>query len=387
MNIMKKIVFTALIMALFMTPCAYADDNTAVTRKTAVNMLTEVLPVWETGTSFDDTNDPAVAYYRKKKIVHAIYDNNFLPDREVTTEEFLIMLKRALDVSCPDLFYDNTKIVWHTDQNEVSPFYQSQIAFLSAVGVYNNSGYLKPKSIISVGMARYYISLAVRTQNYGKRSKNGSRSFCRLPILMYHVINYPSGPYPYVFVSEPNFEEQIKYFYDNGYTFLFPEEMSLADSAKKAVVITFDDGYEETYDKAYKILKKYNAKATLFMVSDNIGKEYYCTDRQLYEMSDSGVFRIYSHTANHARLTELSGDEIAAEFSASNDAIYNVTGREVTSVAYPYGSINADVVWQARRFYKTGFSVVNKGSGSVYEIPRTTIDDSISILRFPLYLR
>lgn len=219
---MRKFIFAILIIALFMPAVAYANENTAVTRKSAVNMLTEILPVWETGTPFDDTDDPAVAYYRKKKIVHAISSNNFLPNREVTTEEFLIMLKRALDISCPDLFYDNTKIVWHTDQNEVSPFYQSQIAFLSAVGVYNNSGFLKPKSIISEGMARYYISLGVRAQNYGRRSKSGQRNSRNLPILMYHVIDYPSGPYPYVYVSEPNFEEQIKYFYDNGYTFLFP---------------------------------------------------------------------------------------------------------------------------------------------------------------------
>ncbi len=384
---MRKFIFAILIIALFMPAVAYANENTAVTRKSAVNMLTEILPVWETGTPFDDTDDPAVAYYRKKKIVHAISGNNFLPNREVTTEEFLIMLKRALDISCPDLFYDNTKIVWHTDQNEVSPFYQSQIAFLSAVGVYNNSGFLKPKSIISEGMARYYISLGVRAQNYGRRSKSGQRNSRNLPILMYHVIDYPSGPYPYVYVSEPNFEEQIKYFYDNGYTFLFPEELSLASSVQKPVVITFDDGYIQTYDKAYKILKKYNAKATLFMVSDKIGEEYYCNPQQLYEMSDSGVFRIYSHTATHSRLTDLSENQIADEFSRSNDAIYNVTGREVTAIAYPYGSINQTVIGQARRFYKTGFSVIDKGAGTVYEIPRTTIDDSISIIRFPLFLR
>ena len=123
------------------------------------------------------------------------------------------------------------------------------------------------------------------------------------------------------------------------------------------------------------------------MVSDKMGEEYYCNPQQLYEMSDSGVFRIYSHTATHSRLTDLSENQIADEFSRSNDAIYNVTGREVTAIAYPYGSINQTVIGQARRFYKTGFSVIDKGAGTVYEIPRTTIDDSISIIRFPLFLR
>ena len=134
------------------------------------------------------------------------------------------------------------------------------------------------------------------------------------------------------------------------------------------------------------ILKKYNAKATLFMISDYIGTENYCTAEQLFEMSDSGVFRIYSHTQNHKNLTEISEEEIANEFAASNDTIYNITKREVTAIAYPYGLFNDAVLRQARRYYREAFSVVNKGRGSVYEIPRTTIDDSISILRFPLFL-
>lgn len=380
-------------MVILLTVClfgsaetAFADENDAVTKIGAVSLLSRILPAWKDAPVFDDTYDKTAAYYRSMKVMDAEYNNVFMPEKALTTQEFLVMLKRALDISAPDLFYDNQKIKWHYDQNEVLPEYQSQIAFLSAVGVYNNSGYLHPNAIISYGMASYYIGLAVHAQDYGKRSKSGVMYKRRPPILMYHVIDSPSGPYPYVYVSEYNFEQQIKYLYDNGYTFLYPEEISLADNMKKAVVITFDDGYAQTYQKAFPVLKKYNAKATLFMVSDCIGKENYCTSDQLFEMSDSGVFRIYSHTQNHDRLSELSDDRIAEEFSVSNDAIYNITKREVTAVAYPYGSFNDAVLRQARRYYKEAFSVVNKGRGSVYEIPRTTIDDSISILRFPLFL-
>lgn len=385
---MKRIIALCLIIAMIISMSVYADENTAVTRETAVQILTQVLPVWEDGEPFADaTNDKAAAYYRKKKVVSAISDNNFMPKREVTTEEFLIMLKRALDVACPDIFYDNTKIIWHTDQNEISPLYRTQIAFLSTVGVYNNSGYIHPKSIISEGMAQYYTSLAVNAQNYARRSRNGQKSFKKIPMLMYHIIETPSGPYPYVYVSVSNFADQIKYLYENGYTFLFPEEISLANTVEKPVIITFDDGYIETYKNAYNILRQYNAKATLYMISDKIGEEYYCNERQLFEMSDSGVFRIYSHTKTHPRLSTLTADEIAEEFAMTNDRIADITGREVTSVAYPYGAINQTVISQAKRFYKNGFSVVDKGSSSNFEYTRTTIDDSISILRFPMFLK
>lgn len=365
----------------------FADENSALTKLNAVHMLSRVLPAWNDAPKFDDTDDKTAAYYRSMKILDAEYGNTFVTDKVLTTEEFLVMLKRALDISAPDLFYNNQKIKWHYDQNEISSEYQSQIAFLSAVDIWNNSGYLHPKAVISEGMASYYVNLAIHAQDYGKRSQNGRRNQRRIPVLMYHVIDQPSGPYSYVYVNPENFEQQIKYLYDTGYTFLFPEEISLADELGKCVVLTFDDGYVQTYDTAYRILKKYNAKATLFMVSDKIGETDYCSEAQLREMSDSGVFRVYSHSTEHSDLRQLSESELENRFSVSNDKIYNITKREVTSIAYPYGFFDDKVLRCARRYYKSGFSVINRGRGSAYEIPRLSIDDTISINSYPMYLK
>lgn len=41
----------------------------------------------------------------------------------------------------------------------------------------------------------------------------------------------------------------------------------------KPILITFDDGYYSNYEYIYPILKKYNAKASIFVVTDRIGKE------------------------------------------------------------------------------------------------------------------
>lgn len=387
---MQRIIYyiLAVVLALNFTMVnVFADENSALTKINAVHILSRILPAWKDAPAFDDTDDKTAAYYRSMKILDAEYGNSFVPDKTLTTQEFLVMLKRALDISAPDLFYNNQKIKWHYDQNEIAPEYQSQIAFLSALDIWNNSGHLRPRAVISEGMASYYVSLAVHAQDFGKRSNCGRMNQKRLPVLMYHVIDQPSGPYPYVYVSPESFEQQIKYLYDNGYTFLFPEELSLADELGKCVVLTFDDGYVQTYTNAYAILKKYNAKATLFMVSDKIGENEYCSEAQLREMSDSGVFRVYSHSKNHSDLRQLNESELDEQFSSSNDKIYNITKREVTSIAYPYGFFDDRVLSRARRYYKSGFSVTDRGRGSVYEIQRSSIDDTINIKGYPIYLK
>ncbi len=377
---MKKFIYIlTVIFILQSSSVAYsaidtADQNRALTRLDAIKMLTDILPAGEGGTAFLDTDDKTASYYRKMGVLQGSGDNLFRPDDRMKTEDFLIMLKRALDASCPNLFYNSQNITWHYDQNLVSPYAQNQIAMLSAVGVYNNSGYINPDKTISVGMASYYISLATHAKANATKSSNGTPCKNKPPMLMYHVIDCPREPYPYLYVSAEDFEKQIKYLYDNGYTFLFPEELSLADSVKNPVIITFDDGYEQMYTKAFPILKKYNAKATLYMISDFIDIEGYCTSANLREMSDSGVFRIYSHTKSHRVLTTLSADEIEKEFAESNDKIYNITKREVTSLAYPNGFFDSTVVAQARRYYKTAFSVNIPGTRSMHEITRHTID-------------
>ncbi|MGN1092117.1 MAG: polysaccharide deacetylase family protein [Monoglobaceae bacterium] len=380
---MKKFLITIILCLTFVIPAnVTANENTAVTRLSAVHMLTQILPQYEVGVPFDDTWDLTAAYYRKMGIVSAIEGNSFMPDEPVMTQDFLLMLKRALDVACPDLFYNNQNIKWHYDQNEIYPYAQNQLAMLSAVGIYNNSGFLHPKSIISEGMASYYINLAIHTMNYGKRSKNGVMPRKKPQILMYHLIEEPREPYAYLYVSSENFEAQIKYLYDNGYTFLFPEELSMADNLSRSVVITFDDGYNCLYKNALPILKKYNAKATVYVVADMIGTDYYCTQEELREMSDSNAFRVYSHTKTHPYLTDISNSELEEEFRESNIMIYNITKREVTSIAYPYGYYDDEVISIAKKFYKNAMTVDAKGGNSIYDLRRTTIDNTLDINSF-----
>ncbi|MBE7030379.1 MAG: polysaccharide deacetylase family protein [Ruminococcaceae bacterium] len=379
---MRKIMCILLVLLLLLNLIVtYAMDDSVLTRLDAVELIQQLLPAKNSGYVFDDTDNAAVAYYRQKGIIQGAEDNAFMPESPMKTQDFLIMLKRALDVVRPDLFYNSADIFWHFDQNEISPYAQSQLAFLSSVGVYNNSGYIKPQSTISRGMAQYYINLAIYARD-NLSGINDTIGYSKKPhVLVYHVIDEPREPNAYLYVFPSKFEEQIRYLYENGYTFLFPEEISLADRFEKPIIVTFDDGYRQTGTYALNILKKYQAKATLYMYTDAIDTPEYCSSTQLRQMSDSGIFRIYSHTCTHADLSTLTPQSIEKEFAQSNDIIYNITKREVTSVAYPFGFFNADVLKQAKRYYKNAFTV-NKGNNTLYQLKRLTIDNQTDMQHF-----
>ncbi len=90
-----------------------------------------------------------------------------------------------------------------------------------------------------------------------------------IPVMMYHHVNEQKETS--VSISPARFEEQIKYLSDNGYRSLhLPEFFKYLDGwdiPEKVIVITFDDGYADNYRYAYPILKKYNMKATIFLVT------------------------------------------------------------------------------------------------------------------------
>ena len=97
-------------------------------------------------------------------------------------------------------------------------------------------------------------------------------------ILMYHMIKEPikNAKFNKLRVSPKMFEWQIRYLKKNGFTFLTMKELieKKDNLPKKTVVITFDDGYEDNYLNAFPILKKYNAKATIYLVVDRHNREW-----------------------------------------------------------------------------------------------------------------
>ncbi len=198
-------------------------------------------------------------------------------------------------------------------------------------------------------------------------------------VLNYHMVN---SMFISLAVEPEDFDWQMKYLVDHGYHTISIDELydflagqgTLPD---RPVLITFDDGYVDNYTNAYPILKKYNLKATIFIVTGFVSKRRgYLTWDQLREMEKNGIMA-QSHTVTHAPLPELSDERIREELVESKRQAETELGHPVEFIAYPTGVHDLHIVGIAKEAgYKGGFTVkygnVDRNS-NVYAMERVPI--------------
>lgn len=198
--------------------------------------------------------------------------------------------------------------------------------------------------------------------------------------LMYHSINEtPFTSLTGLFVRPVDFEDQLATLNSLGYTYIFADEFEYSDTP--TVMLTFDDGYTDNYTEMFPILKKYNAKATIFMVTSAIDTAGYLTSEQIREMADSGLVRFASHTHNHRSLTSMSEESIRYEFEQSKQILAELTGHETNAICYPGGSVSDEIALIAEEYFYFGYTTVN--SSYTYDcnpmlIPRVRVSRGMS---------
>jgi len=175
----------------------------------------------------------------------------------------------------------------------------------------------------------------------------------KIPILMYHAIaDKPWTSNTNLFVRPAEMEAQLKYLSENGYQTITFEDLDYIGSYTKPIILTFDDGYRDNYDVLFPLLKKYNQKATIFMISNAVWDREFCSAEELKEMANSGYVSIQSHTVNHYNLTSLKNDTLQYELTESITAIEDITGKPVIALCYPIGHNNAAVRAAAAEHYR-----------------------------------
>jgi peptidoglycan/xylan/chitin deacetylase (PgdA/CDA1 family) len=106
----------------------------------------------------------------------------------------------------------------------------------------------------------------------------------------------------------------------------------------RAIAVTMDDGDPTVIRDAAPIFERHRIPYSVYVVPGRIGRADHMTVAELRALSDLGV-EIGSHTMTHRSVTQLSARELAEELVGSKKAIEDMTGRAVTSFAYPFGTL------------------------------------------------
>lgn len=163
-----------------------------------------------------------------------------------------------------------------------------------------------------------------------------------VPILAYHQVSLDDDIYS---VTADQFEQQMSYLSENGYTpidlqQLFDSYEGKVTLPKKPIIITFDDGYKDNFLAALPIMEKYNMRSTVFVITDLVGTPEYLSWQQIAEMQERHT-EIGSHTMKHVGLGSVSADQQRIEIVGSKAALEQQLGKPIKFFAYPYGQFTS----------------------------------------------
>lgn len=190
-----------------------------------------------------------------------------------------------------------------------------------------------------------------------------------LAILAFHKIGEPppGGWRSWFYIPEETFVGYLSYLRDDGWQVIdvttFLDGLEVPDSLpERAVVLTFDDGYQSMREVALPWLRRFGCPAVLFVPTDYIGgrntfddgiepEEAICDWNDLRELERGGV-SIQSHGASHRWFSKLSLAEQEEELRQSKAVLEAKLGKPVEVFAYPYGDDGANPQKEVARMMK-----------------------------------
>lgn len=217
-------------------------------------------------------------------------------------------------------------------------------------------------------------------------------------ILEYHMVEDDDGlasderPYN---VPPAEFAAQLDYLQQQGYETITMQDYMRARKGKqelpeRAVALTFDDGYEDNYTEVWPSLAQRDMKATIYMVTNDIGRPRYLDWNELRDLQAHGI-EIGSHTANHQPLTTLDEATQIDELRLSKLLLEWNGIHTVYSFSYPNGAYDATLPakLQQEEYLNavTGDAGVNTMTTDPYLLQRVNIPHPrFGLLEFKLRL-
>ncbi len=176
----------------------------------------------------------------------------------------------------------------------------------------------------------------------------------KIPIIMYHYVEYVQDVNDLIrkrLDITPNiFSAELKALHDNNFDTYFVRDIPdilggrIDYNASRSAVLTFDDGYEDFYYDVFPILKKYQMKATIFVIYDYVGRRGFMNEKEIREVLDSGLVELGSHTFDHYYLKKAPLAAARHQIIDSKKAFEDRFGVKIKTFAYPYGAFDQSVI-------------------------------------------
>lgn len=215
--------------------------------------------------------------------------------------------------------------------------------------------------------------------------------------LCYHSVGAWEHP---MAVLQEQLHQQLLLLLRRGYRATTFTSAVLSPKPGKSLVITFDDGFRAVHDLALPVLADLGLPATAFLATAYIGAPRLAwpdfdtgsaepTDlrpmnhQQVGALVDAG-WEIGAHSRHHHRLTGLDDDALREELEGSRADCEALTGATCTSLAYPFGDVDARVATAAcSAGFLAGASLGHQiGRHRPLAVPRVAVYRGDGLVRF-----
>ena len=205
-----------------------------------------------------------------------------------------------------------------------------------------------------------------------------------VPILMYHSVSGNGAP---LTVTPAVLDQHLEYLANAGFTTvsladLLDDQEGRGKLPAHPVVLTFDDGYQDTVKSVLPLLEKRGQRATFFIVSGFTApdeshrhferKQGHLIVAEVRALRAAGM-EIGSHTVNHVKLTSLSKEALRVELTKSKLDLERLLGLSIDVFSYPFTAQRQDIRAEVQRAGYRGAVTGPRGTGNPYDLQRITI--------------
>jgi len=189
-------------------------------------------------------------------------------------------------------------------------------------------------------------------------------------ILTYHSVDNTIGPYS---ITPKIFLKQMECIFNNYEVIQLDDIHKIfqnSNDKKRRIVITFDDAFKNFYEYALQILKDFTFPCTVFVPAGYIGKtnEWDLPNPEILQrpimdeddiktINEEDIVNIGSHSVEHLDMNKLDKDKAHNQAIESRNKLQELTGKPVTSFAYPFGQLDNYSELSTKILIETGYNI------------------------------